>query len=176
MYSCLKRFMSFIYYTSISKEKYENILRKKGAIIGRGCEIYTSASFGSEPYLISIGNYVRINAGVRFVTHDGGYWVLRHCFQEMKTADKFGAIKIGDNVHIGTNAIIMPGVSIGNNVVVATGAVVTHDVTDNCVVGGVPAKVIETIDEYYEKAKKNCLMTAEMHSSEKREILLKKYK
>lgn len=52
-------------------------LRDLGVKIGENCEIYSSASFGSEPYLIKIGNHVRINTGVKFVTHDGGVWVLR---------------------------------------------------------------------------------------------------
>lgn len=46
--------------------------RNKGAVIGNNCEIYSSASFGSEPYLVEIGNHVRVNSGVQFVTHDGG--------------------------------------------------------------------------------------------------------
>ena len=41
----------------------------------------------------------------------------------------------------------MPGVTIGNNVVIAAGAVVTKDVPDNCIVGGVPAKAIREIDD-----------------------------
>ena len=45
--------------------------RKKGAKIGRG-EIYHSACLGSEPCLIEIGDHVRINSGVRLITHDGG--------------------------------------------------------------------------------------------------------
>ncbi|MFV5772614.1 DapH/DapD/GlmU-related protein, partial [Pediococcus acidilactici] len=47
---------------------------------------------------------------------------------------------------IGGNVTILPGVTIGNNVVVAAGAVVTKDIPDNCVVAGVPAKMIKTID------------------------------
>ena len=45
--------------------------RKKGMKIGENCEIYSSASFGSEPYLISIGNHVRVNAGSRTQNRDG---------------------------------------------------------------------------------------------------------
>ena len=52
-------------------------LRNKGLRIGNGCEIYRSVNFGSEPYLISIGNDVRITSGVKFCTHDGGIWTLR---------------------------------------------------------------------------------------------------
>ena len=55
-------------------------------------------------------------------------------------------ITIGNDVWIGGNVTILPGVTIGSNVVVAAGAVVTKDVPDNCVVGGVPAKVIREIE------------------------------
>lgn len=57
-----------------------------------------------------------------------------------------GKIHIKKNAWIGANATILPGVTIGENAVVAAGAVVTKDVADNTVVGGVPAKVIKTIE------------------------------
>lgn len=56
------------------------------------------------------------------------------------------AIHIGNDVWIGGNATILPGVTIGNNVVVAAGAVVTHDVPDNSLVAGVPARVIRELE------------------------------
>ena len=49
--------------------------RKEGAIIGKECEIYSTADFGTEPYLIKIGDHVRVNSGVNLVTHDGGVGV-----------------------------------------------------------------------------------------------------
>ena len=55
-------------------------------------------------------------------------------------------VTIGNDVWIGGNCTILPGVTIGNNVVVAAGAVVSKDVPDNCVVGGVPAKVLKEIE------------------------------
>lgn len=57
-----------------------------------------------------------------------------------------GAILIKKNAWIGTGATILPGVTIGENSIVAAGAVVTKDVPDNCIVGGVPAKFIKTIE------------------------------
>ena len=53
---------------------------------------------------------------------------------------------IGNDVWIGGNVTILPGVTIGNNVVVAAGAVVTKDIPDNCVVAGVPARKIKDIE------------------------------
>lgn len=55
-------------------------------------------------------------------------------------------VKIGSDVWIGGNVTILPGVTIGNNVVVAAGAVVNKDVPDNSLVGGVPAKIIKTLE------------------------------
>lgn len=56
-------------------------------------------------------------------------------------------VTIGDDVWIGGNCTILPGVTIGNNVVVAAGAVVTKNVPDNCVVAGVPARVIKELED-----------------------------
>lgn len=61
-------------------------------------------------------------------------------------------VKIGNDVWIGGNVTILPGVTIGNNVVVAAGAVVTKDVPDNCLVGGVPARKIKDIENDLEES------------------------
>lgn len=141
-----------------SGERICKFFRKRGVTIGRGCDICKKVSFGSEPYLITIGDNVRLTDGVKFITHDGGIWVLRNT-EQLTEADIFGTIEIGNNVHIGMNTIIMPDVSIGNNVIIGCGAVVTKDIPDNSVAVGVPARVIESIDEYYLKNKDKCDMT-----------------
>lgn len=150
--------------------------KKQGLIIGERCEIYTSADFGSEPYLICLGDHVRINSGVRFVTHDGGAWVLREYLDDVnaKKIDIFGKIKIGNNVHIGTNAIIMPGVNIGDNVIIGCGAIVTKNIPSNSVAVGIPARVIESIDEYVNKNLKKFLFTKHLTRDEKK-IFLERY-
>ena len=56
-------------------------------------------------------------------------------------------INIGNDVWIGGNCVILPGVNIGNNVVIAAGAVVTKDVPDNTLVAGIPAKKIRELEE-----------------------------
>lgn len=149
--------------------------RSKGVIIGERCEIYSSASFGSEPYLISLGDHVRVNSGVNFVTHDGGVWVLRDCHEDLKEIDLFGKISVGNNVHIGTNALIMPGVAIGNNCIIGCGAIVTKNIPDNSIAVGIPARVIETIDDYTSKHINDFDRTKVLSRTEKEGYLKKKF-
>ncbi len=150
-----------------SKKKLEK-LKKRGLVIGEGCEILNGYEFGSEPYLVEIGNNVRITRGVNITTHDGGVWVLRHLYPELSDIDCFSRVKISDNCHIGLNATIMPGVTIGKNCIVGAGAVVTHDIPDNSVAVGVPARVIESVEEYRRKSEGSFLHTKMMAWSEKR--------
>ena len=150
--------------------------RKAGATIGKGCEI-NCASLGGEPYLVTLGDHVRLNEGVNLITHDGGVWVLRE-YSKLENADcidKFGRITIGNNVHVGTNATIMPGVTIGDNVIIGCMAVVTRDIPSNSVAVGVPARVIETVDEYEQKNKDKFDYTKKMDPSAKKEYLKKEY-
>lgn len=106
---------------------------------------------------IHIGKHVFINSGCSFQDQGGIYIddgalighqvilaTLNHNLNSNHRGDLLaGAIHIGKNVWIGAHATILPGVAIGEGAVVAAGAVVTKDVPDHTVVGGVPAKVIK---------------------------------
>lgn len=92
---------------------------------------------------VCIGNHVNLAQGITVTA-------LNHNFEDKtKRIDEQGfstkPVVIGDDVWIGANAVILPGVTIGKHCVVAAGAVVTKDVPDNTIVGGVPAKVIKEI-------------------------------
>ena len=58
-----------------------------------------------------------------------------------------GAIHIGNNVWIGDKATVLGGITIGDNVIVGANSVVTHDVPSNCVVAGIPAKIVRQLTE-----------------------------
>ena len=171
----VRRILKKIYLRMCSKEQYIKYLRKKGAEIGNGCDIHRDINIEDEAYMIHIGNNTRITSGVRLIPHDGGLWTLRK-MGLLPDADYFAPIKIGDNVHIGNDVTIMPGVTIGNNVVVGCTAVVTHDIPDNVVVAGVPARIIESIEEYYQKSKVRCDNTKHMNAEEKRLYYIEKMK
>lgn len=170
----IKNLLRKVMMQKLKANKKTRLIKELGVNIGDGCEIYQDVSFGSEPYLITIGNNVRITKGVNFVTHDGGIWVLRK-MNLMENCDVFGKIIIGDNIHIGFNAIIMPGVTIGNNCVIGCGAVVTNDIPENSIAVGVPARVIKSTNQYFEKCKKNCDYTKHMSKEEKKKYLMDKY-
>lgn len=92
---------------------------------------------------VTIGNHVNLAQGITVtaLNHNFIDTTLRIDEQGIST----NPVVIGDDVWIGANAVILPGVTIGRHVVVAAGAVVTKDVRDNCVVGGVPAKVLKDL-------------------------------
>lgn len=160
--------ISIIAWKLMPGEKKLKKLRERGLVIGEGCEILNGYNFGSEPSLVEIGNNVRITRGVNITTHDGGVWVLRRKYPELSNMDRFGKVKIGDNCHIGMNSLIMPGVTIGKNCIIGAGAIVTHDIPDDSVAVGIPARVIETVEEYMEKNKKDLLPTKNLGFDEKR--------
>lgn len=128
----------------------EDYFKKKGYVIGKNNRIFIH-DFGSEPYLVRIGNHSTITGGVKFITHDGGAWIFR---EEIPNLNVFGKIEIKDNCFIGLNSIILPNVTIGPNSVVGAGSVVSKDVPPNTVVAGVPAKVIGNTEDY----KNKCIM------------------
>ena len=146
---------------------------KNGLHEGVGVSVMGGVNFGSEPYLITLEDYVRLSFGVSFITHDGGTWAFRD-LPEYKDVIKYGRIKIGERTFVGANSIIMPGVTIGKRCVIAAGSVVTKDVPDGMVVGGIPAKNLMTTMEYAEKCKSKLQpYDKEEYTKDKRNFLSK---
>lgn len=133
--------------------------RKKGVSVGEHCRIYIK-SWGSEPFLISIGDHVTVTSGVKFITHDGSTCLVKD--QNGKRYQRFAPIQVGSHVFIGVNSIIMPGVKIGCNVVIGAGSVVTKDIPDNSVAIGVPAKVVSSFADYATKIQASCASDSEL--------------
>lgn len=101
----------------------------------------------SHCWLIEIGENVTLAPRVHILCHDAST-------KNFLGYTKIGRVTIGNNVFIGAETVIMPGVTIGNNVIIGANSTVTHDVSDGVVVAGSPAKVISTLDNYLTKEKK----------------------
>lgn len=111
--------------------------------IGEHCEINVDTRV-LDPYLVSLGNNVSLSS-CTLIGHDGAVSVLNKAFEV--SLESVGRIDIRDNVFVGYGAIVLSGVKIGPNAIVAAGAVVAHDVPEGSIVGGVPARVIGSIDD-----------------------------
>lgn len=117
-------------------------------------EFGVNTSFGEHCFLnyncvildvaeVTVGNHTLFGPGCQLIT-------VEHPVDDAQ-ARAFGwergrPITIGDNCWFGAGAMVMPGVTVGDNCVVAAGAVVTKDVPDDSLVGGVPAKLIRSLD------------------------------
>lgn len=156
-------FLSDFYWRFQNPEKQA---RHYGVTIGENCLIATRR-WSSEPYLITIGNHVQVTEDVWFHTHGGGNTIRF----EVPDYDSFGKITIQDWAYIGSGSHILPGVTIGEGALVAAGSIVTKSVPPHTVVGGNPATVICTVEEYKKKNLKYNTKTYGMSAEEKKKVL-----
>lgn len=142
----VKRFILFVLTRVLPEHRrpfwYQKLL---GVHVGVGNRFTGAINFGSEPYLVELGDDVTVAQNVTFITHDGGARLFRGDHPGLNIFDR---IRVGNNVFIGSAVTILPGVSIGNNVVIGACSLVTKSVPSNVVVAGVPARVIKSIDDY----------------------------
>jgi acetyltransferase-like isoleucine patch superfamily enzyme len=122
--------------------------------IGKGSTLQMG-TFILAPHKISIGDHTNIGIGALLdgrrglvigsnvdINFNVSIFTLEHDINAVDYSSKGGSVIIADYACIASGAIILPGVHIGRGAVVAAGAVVTKDVGDFCLVGGVPARVI----------------------------------
>lgn len=141
-------------FRSLYEDMIKNIVIKvainKGLKVGDNLYVQGVPNFGSEPFLIEMGDNVTIAEGVSFINHGGDGRVTKR-IEEYKDGRTFGRIKIGNNTFIGKGAVLLPGVSIGSNCIVGSLSVVSSSVPDNSIYAGAPAKFICTIEQYGDK-------------------------
>jgi acetyltransferase-like isoleucine patch superfamily enzyme len=142
--SACSRLRRVIARNTLSGSEYAKFL---GVKVGTGCRILTSR-FGSEPFLISIGNDVTISNNVQFITHDGATWLIR---DQSGRRYSFAPIKVGNFVFVGAGTTLMPGVEIGDNVIVGAGSVVTKSIPSGVVVAGNPAQILGPFSDYEQR-------------------------
>ena len=146
---------------------YEKQARYEGIKMGT-CNFINSRFWSTEPYLITIGSHVQITKGVQLHTHGGGISVHKI----VPKFDCLGKVVIEDWAYIGSFSQIMPGVTIGEGSLVAAGSVVTKSTPPGSVVGGNPAKIICTVENYLHRNKKYDTKTKGLSAEEKKRVLL----
>lgn len=112
--------------------------------MGEGCCIQANVTI-TDPWHVRLGNNVHLT-GCTLFGHDGAVNMIKQGFG--LAVDAVGKIEIRDNVFVGHQAIVMPGVTIGPNAIVGAGSVVTKDVPPNTVVAGIPARALCSLEDY----------------------------
>ncbi|GAA0083719.1 DapH/DapD/GlmU-related protein [Clostridium sp. CTA-7] len=148
----------------------------EGFTTGYSCrlEMFDTEVGGDKKLIVGknckIGDYVHIAAGERVTIGENCLMASKIYISDINHGDYSGnfeysspdtppddrtlytkPVSIGNNVWIGENVCILPGVNIGNGCIIGANSVVNRDVPDNCIVAGVPAKVIKKYDKYTKK-------------------------
>ena len=142
------------------------IYGSKNITVGKNIVIYDNVYLDADKF-IEIGDYTHIDVFTTIYGH-GGVRIGKMCaiaagvriysqtnrynfdprLPIIKQPRKYAEVIIGDDVWIGANAVILPGVRIGDHSIIGAGAVVTKDIPENSIAVGVPAKVIKRRYEY----------------------------
>ena len=144
--------------------------RSQGVEIGQDVEIFGASlfTFGSEPYLVSIGNQVTISHNVDFITHDGGLRIAR---AKYPNAFLYGRIQVGDRCFLGAHCVLLLGARVGVGSVIGSGSIVTGEIPAGVVAIGAPAKPVKTIEEYIQGKRDLWVDTRGLTPDAKRELL-----
>lgn len=141
-----------LYRERASSDDFIAFLRKKGCSIGNNTRFFDPKGTEvdiTKPELIHIGDNVQITSGCKILSHGFDWYVLNGVYGDI--LGSAGEVNIGNNVFIGVNTIILKGSTIGDNVIVGASSLVNGNIPDNTVVAGNPARIICSLEEYYNK-------------------------
>jgi acetyltransferase-like isoleucine patch superfamily enzyme len=144
--------------------------RRQGVEIGEGVEIFGANlfTFGSEPYLVSIGNQVTISHDVDFITHDGGLRIARAKYPD---AYLYRRIRVADHCFLGAHCVLLPGAEVGTGSVIGSGSIVSGTIPSGVVAIGVPARPVKSVEDYIEENKHLWIDTGGLTFDAKRDLL-----
>lgn len=146
-----------------------DFLRKHNILREIGDNVYFySRIFPSDPKLLKIHNNVTIATNVRFLGHDRIDINLSGILKR-KYSKYYDCIEVMDNVFIGSDCVILPGVRIGENTIIGAGAVVTKDLPGGYVWGGIPARAIGEFEKFI------CKRKDELHPESDPDVLWRKF-
>lgn len=151
-------YRSYNFFGRWSSKNYIKYLHFNGVKVGKRVRFRYPESTKidlTRPSLIEIGDDVDINANFTIMIHDFGTFVFRNLFGDFVPSS--GRVKIGSNIYFGRDVTVLKGVEIGDNCIIGLGSVVSKSIPSNSVAVGVPARVICSIEDYYQKRKKNCI-------------------
>ena len=139
----------------MASSQYVDYLRSTGCSVGNNVFFQspqTACIDITRPLLVTIGGNCTILENFLLLTHDN----ITKCFGNVyhDFLPSSGPVTIGNNVYFARNCTVLKNVTIGDNCIIGFGTVVTKDIPANSVAVGAPARVICTLDEYYEKRKK----------------------
>ena len=138
---------------------YRRMLQLHGVAIGANTRINPNSVVDiTRPSLVTIGENCYLNSGLVLLTHDFVSGVIRNVYADYFNSS--GKVTIGNNVRTGYNVTILKGVTIGDNCFIAANSVVTRSMPSNSIIGGSPARVLSTLDDYYNKRKDQCVAEA----------------
>lgn len=142
----MRRFLKRIYYRLKSNYTTEDLI-DRGLVVGSNFKrMHDTIIDPSHCWLINIGDNVTLAPRVHILAHDASTKLFLDY-------TRIGSVRIGNNVFVGADTVILPGVNIGSNVVIGANSTVSKDVSDNSVYAGSPAKFIEDINSFIEKNK-----------------------
>lgn len=120
-------------------------LIKRGMKVGKNFNCLNGVILDPDHcWLIEIGDNVTMAPRVHVLCHDAS---TKHYLNYTKIAN----VKIGNNVFIGAESVILPGVTVGDDVIIGANSTVTQDIPSNSVVAGSPARIIESTEDYIKK-------------------------
>jgi len=141
VYNALKRKLIRLVYRLRSDLTTEDLINR-GMVVGKNFNrMHGTILDDSHCWLITIGDNVTLAPRVHILAHDAS--TCHHLGYA-----RIGRVTIGNNVFIGADSVILPGVTIGDNTVIGANSTVTKSISDNVVAAGNPAKVVCSIDDY----------------------------
>ncbi|WP_415285518.1 acyltransferase [Clostridium perfringens] len=128
-----------------------NKLKKEGLKVGKNFHAMEGVIIDpGHCWLITIGDNVTLAPRVHILAHDAST-------KKFIGYTRIAKVNIGDNVFLGANTVVLPGVNIGNNCIVGAGSVVTKNLDDNSIYAGNPAKKINGLEKWIENRKEELL-------------------